>query len=1126
MWTKRWGHATVIYNQTTYPLNYLSEKENSERKINVQPVIVLLGGDDYMVNKEDQMQSSHVYDSSRGGFRNDIWVSKPPKGPESWWKIVLSAKSTSKTRRSDHEVEDKATEAEMQSEMVWYQSNPGKLPPPVWPSTETDLAFKTPVPFDDWIKCQDYFEKKLFNFNAICRDEKSKHPEKTWKNDNMWSPRRGHGAVVANGKLYVIGGRAQEYTSIHDQRRADTDVGTEDSINFDRNVESTLDYPTSFRKETILKNDIWVSEDGLGKDWKLVTAGCKDPQRDIILQTEVWSREIGDTTDGPPKKYGSHGSKCSKSSDCYGDAICMSLQHSLSDSGKGVSLEKTCVCPMFNVRENHSVSVQNTFFTDDSGKTFSEDYIYIVGGFTTVRQSFCSNRSCGSLNNGYRLALDDAWVSNDGSSWVQIKEATFSRQKRYGPGINIEFLGRGGHAALLTHADYFQQNKSLKGSNVDSDKLWIFGGETSNPKDSKTEFLNDIWSIRLPSEPCCKATRNCHHSHHPLRYQDIAGNCLPSPSDWKLHKTVTATNNVSYSQWSGRSGHIVLHEPSSSRNNFEQQIYLYGGKNSNHTLSDVWTWDLNDESPWRRDFEPGQWYRTEYVGGTLHFGPKEEDEDQTQYLLHHQTNTKFLGMPYQFYLSSKSNISDLSQIFVPMPQETNDWIMDNSLPSVVPLFNGDENQIQSLQSLGIFTIQDLSEVGLYTMLKMRGFDFPGEPEVKEIPDICPLWLLATSFIEKCEAPSPSRYSSQRLLSIRNRYSKLSVKDIENMLCRDGICRIEEETDWDGCTPLAGLDTIDVHGIGDVSVPSDFYDVGHILEEMNCRQSPGPRYMAGGVSLGNKIMIIGGRGDNNPLSSPSLLYHDVWERDDSFPLAIIVTRPETYTSDSIFRFNSNEDSAKLFEYKVVDVVERLDVTNWIKTDIGSDVDVSWLDDKEGGPGRGLYGLYVRAIDASGNKDYRYSTSTNVHIWMYIPPPPWGLIFGMTFGAVTLIGGLHFEFRRRAKKKALERYARRKMKRRFKLQAIAGESKNGDWREYYQNDRKRGKDRSKAKVDNIKKRENNDSPARGRRRKTSSSVSRRKNREDDEYNDGIKREGRRRREKDDVRRRRKTKRKSKS
>ena len=44
--------------------------------------------------------------------------------------------------------------------------------------------------------------------------------------------------------------------------------------------------------------------------------------------------------------------------------------------------------------------------------------------------------------------------------------------------------------------------------------------------------------------------------------------------------------------------------------------------------------------------------------------------------------------------------------------------------------------------------------------------------------------------------------------------------------------------------------------------------------------------------------------------------------------------------------------------------------------------------------------VRAIDPAGNKDPFLEAGRNAHKWYYIPPPPVGLILGITFGTIFL------------------------------------------------------------------------------------------------------------------------------
>ena len=108
-----------------------------------------------------------------------------------------------------------------------------------------------------------------------------------------------------------------------------------------------------------------------------------------------------------------------------------------------------------------------------------------------------------------------------------------------------------------------------------------------------------------------------------------------------------------------------------------------------------------------------------------------------------------------------------------------------------------------------------------------------------------------------------------------------------------------------------------------------------------------------------------------------------------------------------------------------------MTNWAVTTSSIGADVSWLDDKKGGPGEGLYTLYVRAVDPGGNRDVSFSTETNVYQWVYVPPIPWGSVAGgILTGLVMIIGG-YFEYRRRRKRATLEKFALRRLKRKFKL-----------------------------------------------------------------------------------------------
>ena len=94
----------------------------------------------------------------------------------------------------------------------------------------------------------------------------------------------------------------------------------------------------------------------------------------------------------------------------------------------------------------------------------------------------------------------------------------------------------------------------------------------------------------------------------------------------------------------------------------------------------------------------------------------------------------------------------------------------------------------------------------------------------------------------------------------------------------------------------------------------------------------------------------------------------------------------------------------------------------------------------------YSLFL--VDPSGNRDMTYCTCTNAYTWLYVEPIPWGKVIGSIFGITVLIAIAILEIRRRERKAALERYAQRKMRRKFKLRAIQ-ETGDDHWKEVFDN-----------------------------------------------------------------------------
>merc|ERR1712065_51307 len=186
-----------------------------------------------------------------------------------------------------------------------------------------------------------------------------------------------------------------------------------------------------------------------------------------------------------------------------------------------------------------------------------------------------------------------------------------------------------------------------------------------------------------------------------------------------------------------------------------------------------------------------------------------------------------------------------------------------------------------------------------------------------------------------------------------------------------------------------------------------------------------------------------------------------------PTAYMSKKPRDRTTDFEFYFAATEPGCK-FEYRVYDPVDYKVVKDW--TPVVKKADVRWLDRRNGGPGNGEYIMYVRAIDPAGNFDIKYDNGRNFYKWYYISPLPWDII---AEGIGSFIGlGIfgYLEYRRRMKKAAMERYAMKRMRRKFKALQKDIEGGEVDWRHLYNeskaNDGKR-KGKSKDKIDAAKK-----------------------------------------------------------
>ena len=105
-----------------------------------------------------------------------------------------------------------------------------------------------------------------------------------------------------------------------------------------------------------------------------------------------------------------------------------------------------------------------------------------------------------------------------------------------------------------------------------------------------------------------------------------------------------------------------------------------------------------------------------------------------------------------------------------------------------------------------------------------------------------------------------------------------------------------------------------------------------------------------------------------------------------------------------------------------------------------------------------------VDPSGTRDVSYSTSTNSYSWFYLQPLPLGKITGITMSSAILIALAVIEYRRRERKAALERYAERKRRRRFKLNTMTNDGEE-DWKDFYHKQAISAKGRIEVNDDNA-------------------------------------------------------------
>ena len=849
--------------------------------------------------------------------------------------------------------------------------------------------------YEDYIQCQPNYPlpQRTKECSWSLTDDEDRIEK--WTTERGWfSQRRHHQVVIYKKRMYVIGGRAREHLEFPHERGVGGIIGP-------RPLQEVY---STWREATVLKNDVWMSNDW-GETWRLIQPGCKSNQRELLLRD--------DTSNNFAEMF-NPSLRCDLDSDCYGN--------------QEVCVDHVCVCELWSPREQHRVAVFG-------------DYMYLVGGFASSHQSYCDGRACGDLDaSGYREYMNDVWFSrladagqNAGGLWTPLT-------------TGAEFSGRGGHS--LTVARLLDSG---------SFALYVLGGETGDTVDrTQSRTLNDVWYAPLP--------RNI--GEDPVAVF-ISGWTLAFES----------------AEWAPRTGHVTVVDPPSAINGFTQRMYVIGGKDAfDEIFGDVWSWGwechANDDGLYYNEGECS----SDTGGGRLKNGTRWRKDYTVDGFFRFDSGSHFIydaGQPQRFYVDGDSPVEDLAKVYLPLSHKARTYADEYDMPSrfiedqgsygTVPRRQQviEDDKIDMLHKVGIFTVRDLAEADREAILKLRGYpdDMFGD---LTYDDVCDHRQLAIDLLRKCTVQTRlnplTHYDSEAEMpwNIKPKFKGGSpVGPSENYWKArwygryfnqsEGKSDEDQIKDWDGCASF-GMDPVNVPGIGDVPPSREIRNSWREIQELVCKANPGPRAYFAGVYFDQKIYVMGGLVNTKPNFTETIA--DMWYRDDYLPRARIVKKPKTLDFNDAgaifhkpeFKFKARPDKeGTILEHLLLDADEHDIVRTWDRT--RSKARVKWLDYWfKGGPGSGNYIFYVRSLDPAGNIDISYSRS-NLYKWKYNTALPWHIIGGTIGGFIGLCILIWLEKKRRRRKAAMERYAIKRMRRKFKkAQGDAGNDKKGavDWK----------------------------------------------------------------------------------
>merc|ERR1711871_271676 len=544
---------------------------------------------------------------------------------------------------------------------------------------------------------------------------------------------------------------------------------------------------------------------------------------------------------------------------------------------------------------------------------------------------------------------------------------------------------------------------------------------------------------------------------------------LQSSQDWEDYSsTITTYDPTCQSGTWGcpRTGHTVTLDIQN------RILVLVGGETKPGVFSsEVWTWWLDRTNDrWRLDYTPDSYFST----------AAEDDSGITW----------ALDSPAIHYVDEDADLSFLKRFVLPDKESTMPKPPLGKRPEIqFPYITN--QRVKQLNDLGITTIKELANADKYQILKARGYDFPGTSSDKLLDyyDVCDAKKLCEAILEMCTVTDRKFYAGELQMpwNVENEFGDKApikyVPDDDDLYTGDddiwnrGVPQLWHNRDfadyfptkdydelvesWDGCGRLklpytagefAYMKRPNVDGIGFVPFVDNIADPLNTLQEPQCKINPRNRAYHSALQYEQRTYIFGGK------HTEKEFYGDTWYRDDRLPSSNCTKVPTSFSDEHVFHFGCDEPGCQ-YEYRIWDPENYQQLLQW--TPVVYKADISWLDWRMRGPGDGEYIFFVRAVDPAGNRDERFVLNRNMIFWTYYSPIPWDIIFQGIGGFLGLCIFGYLEYRRRMKKAAMERYAMKRMRRKFKAMQRDQEGGAVDWRTLYAESKQQNTAKKKTK-----------------------------------------------------------------